>query len=99
MSAVSKKVTPPSIATSTIRRHSSSAGFPHRPNIIVPSPSVLTSIPLAPGAGVPFASGHAGLALEHKAVPVVDAVGDAAIAHQEAHHPAHLDRTVVSRRS
>ena len=36
-----------------------------------------------------------GLALEHEAVPVVDAVGDAAVAHLEVHHAAHRDRSLV----
>src|SRR3954466_13896316 len=95
MSAVSNNVTPASIAMSTIRLHSRSSGFPQRPNIIVPSPSVLTCIPRLPRGRCSTASDHPGLLLEREAVPVVDAMTDVTVAHQEPHHPANLDRWVV----
>ena len=94
MSAVSNSVIPPSSARSTIRRHSATSGLPHDPNIIVPSASTETSMPLGPSRRVARRRSHQpGLLLEHQAVPVVDTAGDQPVAHVEAHHPAHRHRT------
>src|SRR5471032_2696464 len=99
MSAVSNNVTPALMARSTISLHDCSSGLPHRPNIIVPRASVLTSIPLAPNFRYCIASGHARLTLEHQAVPIIDPVGDATIANNEAHDTTDSNRPVVGCRS
>ncbi len=99
MSAVSNRVTPAARAASTIRLHACSSGLPHRPNIIVPNASVLTSMPLLPNCRYCIVQSRPACCLNTEAVPVVDAMGDATLADDEPHDAAHRDRAIVDSRA